>query len=96
MAKTVKAWLSEDQLGKNKVTIDGETLGYGEENGVEVSEEQLKRARAAVKGSGFSILTDSSTPDDDSAEEEAKAKAEAEAQAKMEAEAAAKAGGSQS
>lgn len=57
----MKAWLAESQRGKHKVTVGKKTLGYGKDDAVELTDNQLEQAKAALEGTGVVVQTDQSS-----------------------------------
>jgi hypothetical protein len=44
-AKKVKAWLPKNAKGETAGSVDGEKLGYGKENAIALTQDQIKRLR---------------------------------------------------
>lgn len=62
---TVKAWLAESNRGEVSGVVDDVTLGYGEDEAVELDVEQVTRLRSA----GISVQTDPPTSQADGEDE---------------------------
>lgn len=60
----MKAWLDENQRGLNKVRVGDKVLGYGKDNAVDLTKEELERAvvslgeRAEIQTTDKKALTE--------------------------------------